>query len=142
LTSEAPVEAIADLLKNPNGGTWTDGGSPEYFNDQDEAFAYGAQQMEQNGWWNTEPEYSTSFNAAFQKYNGGEITAGIVQGLFEATWKLNGQATQISAVQDGNVFYLSYTATGTGYTHITPHSMDEIQWIINEMYICDRFGCI
>jgi RHS repeat-associated protein len=108
LLSEGVVDALSDLLRSPNGGSWSRGDEEvSFYSSQDEAFGAGATQMSDNGWWGGGGGgggggWARSFDAALANFNGGLITPGMVQGYFEQTWTGTGRYN-ISAVYSGGV---------------------------------------
>jgi RHS repeat-associated protein len=106
---------IERMWNNPNGGHWGSGSGVELFGSQDEAFMFGALQMEQNGMWGGGSGWAGSFGEALGRYNGGNITEGMVAGFYKATW--GGQASNISAAAVNGGFNVSFTATSSGNSY-------------------------
>jgi uncharacterized protein RhaS with RHS repeats len=104
---------LDQLLNSSNGGTFS-AGSMSMFSSMDEAFGYGAYYMSANGAWGKSPGAATSFDNALQRFNGGNVTAGMAQALFAITWGSAGQATNVSAGNAIGGFDIGGVATSSG----------------------------
>jgi RHS repeat-associated protein len=106
---------IERMWNSPNGGHWSSGSGVELFGSQDDAFMFGALQMEQNSMWGGGSGWAGSFGEALGRYNGGNITEGMVAGFYKATW--GNQATNISAKAVSGGFNVAFTATSSGNSY-------------------------
>ncbi len=85
-----------------------DGGGSYNFTSQNEAFGFGAAQMGANGWYGASYGYASSFSQALNRFNGGHITAGMVEGYYTQRYAGINYFVQASGSPNGKGFNLTY----------------------------------
>ncbi len=114
MMDESLDDIIADLWNAPNGGTWNAGRGSHHFGSGDEALGWGIGYMNQHNAWGGGgggggSGWASSAGDALNRYNGGTITPGMVEGYYRQQWA--GQYYNIGADHAPNGKGFNITAT-------------------------------
>jgi RHS repeat-associated protein len=126
---------IERMWNSPNGGHWNESTGVDLFDNQDEAFGFGMSYMNQFAAWGGGAGWAGSPDEAMGRYNGGNITPGIVQGFYQYQWAGTGRYN-IGAdyAPNGNGFNVSFSTDPTGTMDnagVSYVSMDMMKTLLN-----------
>lgn len=123
--TRAEFENVLTALSNStNGGSWSasgggsgsfayGGGSVNFYGTSDEGFGMGAAYMALHGMWGAQQGWASSFQAALNKHSNGQLTAGIVHGVYSRLWAESG-GYNVSA-HDRFSFHLGGSGFSVGF---------------------------
>ncbi|MFT3751174.1 MAG: T6SS effector amidase Tae4 family protein [Agriterribacter sp.] len=120
------LDMMSNILNSTGGGGGHIGGdmaSPVYFSSQDVGLGYGIGYMDTFNGWGSQPGWAGSPEEALNRYNGGNITAGMVEGYYTQQWAGTGRENISASYSVKGGFNVGYNfnpgmGNGTGVGNV------------------------
>ncbi len=130
------VDMVTNVLNSSGDGGGYIGGdmaSPAYFSSQGQGHGYGTGYMNTFNAWGGGPGWAASPQEALNRYNGGHITTGMVEGYYTQQWAGTGR-DNISAIYSAKGgFHVSFSfdpgpgnGVGVGGLYVSEKKMAEL----------------